>query len=357
MRLRCLLLLSVASPTCGLAQAVVIPGAHADRDAPGLGDIAGFAQPFRQQIVLRADELAPLRGRELVSLWLRRDTQLAMPLRPGKADLVVLLSAGGPHPSNASAVFAANHGAAPVEVFRGTVDLPAAPMPSGPGSAGWKSPTAVEIKFTTPFRYTQGPLCVELQGRPTKGQQTPAWPVDHDTWVADGTSAMLGRTSDPRLQAMAVWENLVPGTRVTMHASGPAQATAVCMIGSQRQVPLDLAPAGAPNCAVLVEPWLLLSFRFPRVKADAVTRLEHQVQLAPEPCLLGASFAIQWAASPVDGNQAKLATTHAQVLRLANCMPAFPGAVIRTGVAPGPTFPDEGQVVRNQMPVLRLVGR
>lgn len=339
------------------AQAVVIPGRHAERDAPGLGDLAGFSQPFRQQIVLRPEELAPLRGKEIAAVWVRRDTQLAMPLRPGKADLTVIVSAGGPHPTRVSERFASNHGEAPVEVFRGRIDLPAAPMPTGPTSATWGTPTAVEIKFSTPFRYTQGSLCIELQGRPLVGQQTPAWPVDIDIGGAGGSMLMLGRTADQRLQAMAVCRDVVPGAEVTLFATGPAETNAVCLFGSERKPALDLAGQGAPNCALLIEPWQQQSFLFPRVKADPVTRIEHHTKLPSEPCLLGAQVGVQWLQFPFDGNALRLATTHAQMMRLANGMPAFPGVMVRTGPSPGSTFADVGQVVPDQMPVLRLVAR
>ncbi len=340
---------------------VVVPPDYADRDGPGIGELAGLNQAFRQQVLVEAAAFAELRGRTVGTLWVRRDIQFPVPLRGGKAQITITLSDRARHPSTISATFADNRGPQPAEVFRGVVDIPDAPAPrlppNGPPSPPWSAPTAIEFAFSVPFPYRDGHLCVEIEGRPVVGQQSSGWSVDHAAWVNDASYTMVGRTGDPRVQAIAVWLTQVPGTRLTMFVSGPTQTTVVGLVGRELQPPLDLRSQGVPQNMLHVEPFDAVPLFLPRVKLEAITRLEHPLQVPPMACFFGARVAIQWLNLPNTTTPAQLISTHAQVMKFASTLSTFPGATVRSARPPGAAFPDVGVVQVDQMPVLRFVAR
>ncbi|MEZ5962203.1 MAG: hypothetical protein R3F56_00025 [Planctomycetota bacterium] len=350
-----------AIPPCAAAQATVtIPAEYADREAPYVMEAAGFSQAFRQQIMLRADELAGLRGHALTSLTFRRDVQLPVPLRSGVTNVVVTLSEGAPHPSTASPLFADNRGPEPREVFRGELTLPASPAPSRPPTPSWADPQAVEIAFATPFEYHGGHLCIEIDGRPVPGKQPPAWPIDATTWSVGGATTFVGRSCDQRLQAMVILKDPTPGSSLTLFASGPAQTIAVCLLGTELGEPLQLTHASRSNpfpCQVHVAPFAVPGYVFPRVKLEQITRVEMALPLPLETCLFSRTLAVQWLQMPNLETGIGMASTHLQTVRLADHMHSYPGAMVRSGIAPPKQFPEKGEVFQFQMPVLRLGAR
>src|SRR5690606_7952057 len=122
-------------------QAIVVPSEFESADAPGIGDVAGVNQAGRQQVLVRAEELRAAHGREIVALWLRRDVQLPLPLVAGRVAVAVFLSDRAAPPGSASEAFADNRGAEPAEVFRGGLEVPAAPPPPGVHVAPCAVPT------------------------------------------------------------------------------------------------------------------------------------------------------------------------------------------------------------------------
>lgn len=335
---------------------LVLPAEFAERDAPWLAEVAGLSQAFRQQIVLRADELASVRGRTITKIAFRRDVQLPVPLRGGRAVLAVRLSDRATHPSVMSPAFADNRGPEPVEVFQGEIDVPEAPAPPRPGSP-WTQPVAASIEFARPFAYRDGNLCIEIDGRPVPGKQPPAWPVDHAAWSVGGGMALSGRSCDDRLQAMAVWKELTPGSGGSLFASGPTQTGAVCLLGTLVNPGEELSGKRGLVCTRFVAPFTALGFVFPRVKLDELTRLEHPLVLPALPCLFSGQFTVQWLHVPNDKTGLGLALTHAQTVHLAHHLPVCPGATVRSGIAAGAQFPDRGEVFPLQMPVLQITVR
>ena len=345
----------VALASCAPAQTdLVVPAEFADKDASWLAEVAGFSQAFRQQVLLRADELTAVRGRTLTKLAFRRDVQLPIPLRGGTAVMVVRVSDRATHPSAASATFADNRGPAPVEVFRGEVQVPASPAPPKPPVPTWSAPNGVEIVFAEPFVYRDGNLCIELEGRPVPGKQPPAWPVDFAMWSVGGGNSIGGRSCDPRLQAMAVWKAPIPGSVITLFASGPTQTVAVCLLGHERASPTVLTTKRAVECDLRVDPFAAFGFVYPRVKLEQITRVEMPLPLPLLPCVFSQHVAIQWLQMPNAETGAGMATTHVQTVGFADGVHAFAGASVRSGLAAGDQFPDKGEVFLFQMPVVRL---
>lgn len=337
--------------------ALVVPSEYADHDAPWMAEVAGLSQAFRQQVLLRAEALAAIRGRAITALTLRRDVQLPLPLRGGVAVLKVTLSERARHPAAAAPAFADNRGPEPTQVFAGEVVVPESPAPARPPVVRWTAPDAIEIAFARPFVYRTGNLCIEIDGRPVPGKQPPAWPIDFVAWSIGGGSTFVGRSCDPRLQAMAVWKGLIPGSDVTLYSTGPTQTAAVCLLGTVLPAPRTLTQRLPMPCAVHVEPLAALGFLYPRVKLEQLTRVEHDVAIPALPCLFSRQFAVQWLQLPNLETGIGLATTHAQTLTLADGVHTFAGASVRSGIAAGDQFPDRGEVVPFQMPVLRLTVR
>jgi hypothetical protein len=183
------------------------------------------------------------------------------------------------------------------------------------------------------------------------------WPVDHVSRAPVGISSLVGQSCDLRLQAMAIWDGApLPGTRVTMMASGPVRTTGVCLVGSERQPPRDLGTNGSMRCQVFVDPFDALPYTFPPQKLEQLTRVEHPLAVPAQPCFFGARFLIQWLQMPNAGSPAALAATHAQATRLGDALPAGSMTTVRSLPSVGP-FPDAGEVQPQHAPVLRFEAR
>jgi hypothetical protein len=336
---------------------VVVPEEFASKDGNAFGDFAGVAHAFRQQVVVRAEELTALRGRMLTALWVRRDAALPLPLPGGKAQFVVTLSDRARHPTALVPKFADNRGAQTREVFRGVVEVPTAPAPARGQPAPWAPTSAVELKFTAEFTYRDGPLSIEIEGRPVAGQPPLTWPVDYAEWASDAASTFVGRSCDVRLQAMALWRDLIPGGSIVMGTAGPTQAAAVCLVGWIRRTPIELGAQGAVKCSIHVDPVDARPFVLPRVKLEPITRVEQNLPLPPMACVLGVHFAVQWLHFPNPAVGTGFATTHAQTIKTVGRLPSFAGATVRSGPMAGDAFPEHGEVQALRMPVLRLVAR
>jgi hypothetical protein len=243
--------------------------------------VAGFSQAFRKQVVLRGSELDSLRDKEITAIAFRRDVQLPFPLAGGRTTLVVHFSQAARHPGAVSSRFADNRGPAPVEVFAGEVEIPAAPAPDKTSPA-----IQVVITFTKPFVYRDGNLCIEIDGRPVPGQQPPSWPVDFANWSTGGGMGMLGRVCDARIGAMAIWKGMTPGSDAVLLANGPTQTSAVCLIGPARSSPLVLTAQPTQPCVVYVQPFSIAAFVYPRVRLEANTRIEDPVVSPTLPCFI-----------------------------------------------------------------------
>lgn len=339
--------LSAATPQDHLA----IPAQAADSEAAARRWLAGGSRAMCQQVLVGAAHLGPIAGRELTGIALRRDTDDRTARGGGSVRLVLRVGAAARAPGSASRRFAENITAA-VEVFAGTVQLPAAPAVAG--YVGWIAPHVVEVPFAVPYRYAGGDLCVELRGEPI-GSGAGWWPVDAVEDTVSGSTIVVGRSCGPFAglagqTAYVAPRALVPGETAVFVANGQPGANGFVLFGLEpRTTPIDLTAVGAPGCALWVDAFATVPTAF----GPALAGSEFggaawlAVPLPSLPAFVAASFAVQWAEIG-----ARLSTSNAIACHVAGRLPSLDLAIVE-----GPAGAGEGDVVVTEAPVLRFAHR
>jgi hypothetical protein len=312
----------------------VVPSAHAASDAPSLTGVAGIGITDRQQIVIDAAHLAPLVGRDLTGLVFRREGADPSAFTANTAQVVVLVGGANSSAQDVRPDFAANS-TSPLEVFRGAVQVPASPPPTS--TPGWSAPDAVELSFSTPFRYSGGPLLIDIHGTVTTESW---WPVDA---VEDGTAGAViveghacGRLATVHgATALVAERDLVLGESVICTLFGEPAAPAFLLLGlGTLPSPADLAFLGAPGCELRVQPLSALATIVSPPPFDPLFGglAERVVHLPTDAGLAGAEFVLQWA-ELLPGT---LATSNTLRCRIASTRPNLGLAVVwsRAGTAP-----------------------
>lgn len=343
----------VASAHAPAQTTVIVPSAFAERDAPAMGELPGFNNNFRQQVVLRDRLLLACKGKTITGLTVRRDGQYAVPLRGGRGKVTIALAETDRDPTLTSPLFAEN-AASLTTVFSGDVEVPSAPALPGRDAAGWAPPHAVEFVFTTPFPYTGRHLVLEFRGEPVATARSPLWPVDVDSGAGSTSSLlMVGRPADLRVGAAMICSDFNPGGELTLMSTGPVGTSCVAMLGMVADdVGLDLTGYGAPGCRLHLTAVSAVSALYPREKNAPVSRVELRYTIPLVPGLFGSTFAMQWLQAPNATKPAGWTTTQAFRVRLGHAVPSCDAASLRT-VANSPQV-ERGDVLRHVAPVLRL---
>jgi hypothetical protein len=346
--MRNVLLVAGALGSLGAAQqTLVVPAAYDAVEGPAVAGIAGFTQARTMQVLIDARHLAAMQGASITALAFRRDGQFAEALAAGRCELVVRLAAATRAAVEPLPELARNR-AAPIEVFRGEVDLPAAPAVSG--AAPWRAPFAVAIALTAPFAYAGGDLCVEIEGSPTAEAPAPFWPVDAVSDGVRGDVQRLGTACGPfvgrdRRNHTTAASDLVVGRTARFVSRGLAGATGFLSIAlAPLPVPIDLTAIGAPGCFAYVSGIAVIAARYgPALAAEFGGAANAVVHIPNDAALLGASFASQW----LDPGP-PLATSNALVCRLAAAVPTLGMATVlaERGAASGRVDTTAAPVVR-----------
>lgn len=252
-------------------------------------------------------------------------------------------------------VFAENHGSDRAEVFRGRVQVPAAPLLSHRDGATWSLPHAVEVPLA-PFPYSGGSLCIDLDGAALPGVSSGWWRADFELLLHDAGVLSVGAGCDPRSRAAVSRSTLLPGGSVDLLCSGPAGAVGVLALDASTTPPgIDLGFMGAPGCRVLVLPALMLGGVFGASRPGTYGDIDLVLRLPATGSLLGRGMAVQWVVYPSPVNAARLTTTNALELQVSSLPSRLPGVLVRSGPrsATDPA-PASGRVLPHVMPVLRL---
>jgi hypothetical protein len=335
---------------------VVAPQAYATTDAPAYGWVAGASRDVRQQTLIGASHLAPLLGKTITSIALRRHAAAEQYLN-GKADLTVTLSIAPGSPLDCSTVFATNTTAPTSPAapnFTGQVDIPLSPTPGG-ATVPWTTPNIIEIPLTTSFTYTGGTLCVDITGAAVAGHNANWWMADLALEDISGDSHNLGGGCGIYGGVSKDWSHvaersLIAGGHARFFANGTPGAPGLAVFGNAALIgiPLSLTglPAG-PGCNI----WLssldvLIPITF-SVPTDPIVlpfggEAEVTFKVPNSPTTLGITMTTQWI------DWAQLATSNAIEWTIAPSMPTMDMALIEgaAGDPSGLAAPYMGHVMR-----------
>ncbi len=356
MRMR-LLLLSLCS-ALSAQSTVVVPSGAATADATGPAkNLPGTLDRSRQQFLLGPSLLQGLgTGARINGISLRRDGDDLSALDAGSAQVTVRLSSRAVGVTSAVPVFAANHGPDEAIVFQGSVSFPASPALSNRNDPDWSAVHAFTIPIVSPFLYTGGTLCIDLEGTPT---QTTRWPVDYHGDLAMGALIRMGSACGPvasvstKTLRASDW-SLRAGATARLALIGERDSFGMLMLGAQPISPgLDLGFLGAPGCTLHLVPMLSIaaavtvrpgrSARHPGIGSV-------DLQIPNESNFVGAQFYAQWA----NVKDLRLTTSDAALVQLANAMPPLDAATVTSSRADGLPMPTTGMVMPGHMPVLRF---
>ncbi|MCK5945020.1 MAG: hypothetical protein KAI24_23735, partial [Planctomycetes bacterium] len=168
----------------------VVPASSATTDANSLIWIPGASQDVRQQILIGTSHLSGLIGQQITALEWRRSAE-AGSFAAGTAHMSITISSEAVATYDCSSAFASNIAPNAVQVFNGTVNIPASPGVQG-NVVPWSSQNTVRIVFQTPFTYNGGRLCIDALGSSVSGQQAEWWPADANWDQAQGTVVNVG---------------------------------------------------------------------------------------------------------------------------------------------------------------------
>jgi hypothetical protein len=325
---------------------VVVPPTHAGADAPGRTGLVGQA-PQRTQVLIDAELLTPLVGHRIHAVLLRRDAQLLAALNAGTWDLVLRIAPAARSAATALPDWAAN-APHPVEVFRGTLPVPASPSPIGP--PGWSSTETVRIDFAQPQLYLGGALAVDFETRPLGSDW---WPIDAvDEALAGRVSSLgspCGRFAAWPWTARADEHEFVVGRTATIRLQGDPGSAAWLLFGAAPLgSPLELSSIGAPGCHLHTLPFAALgsSVAAPHLpSAEFGGPASVSLQFPADSGLLGAALTVQW----FEWQSGGFAFSNALVGELALAAPNLGMAVVVGQLAGAPSVRSRG------IPVLGFV--
>ena len=295
--IRSLIFLLFVTGTSAGQGLLVAPADQSQFDATALLGVAGIGISEQQQILIDAEHLQGVVGREIHALLFRRDFGYQGPLDAASASVTIKVGAAAHRAAKAVPDFAANL-PTPTTVYDGVVTIPASPHPSG-RTVGWTGADVVEIALTTPFTYTGGTLCIEISGSPATSVW---WPVDAVEDPASGTVVREGHACGPRAAilgetASVAAADLVIGRTAIFKLFGEPDRAAILMIGLDTLAqPLSLDFIGATGCELRVDAFAAIATSttppLPDAELGAVANV--QLHLPARPELAGASFASQF---------------------------------------------------------------
>jgi hypothetical protein len=227
-----------------------------------------------------------------------------------------------------SDVFANNITGAPVIVFQGSVNLPAATAGNG-GAAAWD----IDVQFVAPFVYdvTQGALLIDIVGNNPSGQLPSHW---LDAAEAGGSATWFGRggdnaTFDNLNLLVATGQDLEPrrlslGNTIDFISTlSFTQPPAVFAIGSSAlPQPLDLTPIGAPTNELYIVPEVILPLTWTQSFIGFYATVSLPVPSTPT--LVGALLYGQSAIFEPTSNQLGLVLSGAVEVRIGDPLDAMP---------------------------------
>ena len=350
--------MSFARPGTAAQGGVVVPSAGAGADATGPGtSFPGTSDRSRQQILIGPSLLQSLgTAAQINAISVRRDGYDLSALDPGTALLTMRLSSRAVGVTGAGPVFAGNHGSDEAIVFHGAVSFPASPALSSRNDPDWSSVHSFTIPVATPFLYSGGTLCIDVEATPT---QTTRWPVDYHADLAAGTLIRIGSACGPiaavstKTLRASDWQ-LRAGATARLAMMGERDSLGLLMLGAQPISPgLDLGSVGAPGCTLHVMPILSIPARVtvrPRRSAQHPGIGAVDLQIPNEPQFVGGQFYAQWA----NMKDLRLTTSDAALVQLAGAVSPLDAATVASGRADGLPMPVTGSVLPGHMPVLRL---
>ncbi len=281
----------------------VVPAGFATQDAPSQAWIPGAQKNLRQQTLVGSNHLGAALNHSISAIEFRRSA-VDEALPAGAADLTVTLSITALDPLDCSPFYAANVGANPVQVFQGTVNVPASPAAVGP-SVPWTPDNVIRIAFAQPFLYTGGTLCIDITGTIIAGQIASWWLADAALDPATGVVAELGPGCGQYTNALGQWSyvsprSLLPGSIAKMDAYGPVGDVAVAVIGEPGPpVPLALLGLGQVGCNAYLQSALWLQITQFTSLGDPMLAQRGGLAQFPflipnQPWVLGGQLATQW---------------------------------------------------------------
>jgi hypothetical protein len=346
MTMRTLLVTCLAVTPLAAQQHLVVPQSLARTDGPSLVGLAGVTVPKHQQFVVDAAHLQALQLRSITGIRFRRDQEFGKALVAGQANLTIRIGQSPWGASRASSVLARNLPSS-VEVYRGTLDIPAAPPVSG--ALGFDPPDAIQIRFSAPYPYAGGDLCIDLVGVPLAATR---WPVDAASDPARGSVTSFGvacgrYASIVGETALVAPRELIPGRTVRFVGRGEPGSAAFLLFGlSALSQSVDLAFLGAPGCSLHVSSFATAATTYgPAEIGPAFGGLANVlIHIPGDPALLGARFVTQWfEVGPT------LASSNAHDCRISSALPSLGMATVTEIGARG-----EGYVDVATAPVIRF---
>jgi hypothetical protein len=349
---------NVTTARAGAQTHVVLPASAAQTDAVTTGRIAGFASPFRQQIVIDGRELGNVLGRYVAAVTFRRDGQYLRALAGGQTTIKVTLSSTARSPQDTSPVFDANHGSSRAVVFDGSITLPASPALPHRDAASWSSPHAVEVQFQTAFHFIGPNLVMEIEGVPGSPAAT-WWPVDYVHDSGRGVAIRYGRRCGrySNLSTSAAGARI--GDTVQLVASGEVNSAGALLIGSTPLVPgINLGFLAAPACELAVDPSMVFASWYQPFAGDptapGLTNLSLHIPWSDN--LLGASLFAQ-GLNLAPSAPGRLTTTTGLQVTIAGARPSSLWAIVDSGVARTVPMPATGAVQHGRIPVILFTVR
>jgi hypothetical protein len=330
-------------------QHTVVPAAYASTDAISYLWVPGASRDVRQQSLVGAGHLAPLLGRSITAIELRRSAAAEV-YAGGLADLTVTLSITPARPLRCSRTFAANIGPAPAVVFQGQVALPTSPATSGP-QVPWTPSNTVRIPLQTPFVYAGGTLCIDVVGNAVAGANANWWMADAMFEDVAGTIADAGDGCGMYGGPQGRWSftatrKLVPGAHASFWAYGVASGLGIAVFGTRAPVPLPLTAIGwpAPGCHLLLGSLdVMLPAFFVPDSPHAWGRADLDLWIPDDAAMFGATLTTQW----FDWSQ--MAVSNAVEWVVAGALPTLDMASIE-----GAAISPEGNVAVHLAHVLRF---
>lgn len=299
------LLAVTALATAAMTQSLhlVAPATYATTDANRFCALPGAVDPFRHQTLIGASHLSSMAGNYLSAIEFRRSAANEI-FAGGQVHLTVNLSITPITPIQCSNAFVNNTGPSPIQVFSDTVDVPLSPATTVPT---WTFDNVVRIAFQTPFHYTGGTLCVDIEGAPIAGQTLGWWMADAVYENITGTVHNLGGGCPTSGSPTSDWNTVIPNTLAAgHHAHSIAHGTpggfalAAIGIGSPSGIPLQgLWPSADPQCIwhipnpILTEARWFVPHTIPEL-ANSNGRADLEIKLPGIADALGATLTTQW---------------------------------------------------------------